>query len=466
VRSGPTRFSAPADNAGAIELSEVELDRLRTSAVLTIDSGSLPTVPWARHLFAMKVKGRIRALLAVGERRPPDQPLTSEDRALLGTLAAHAATAIEAARLVQEVRHRAEEIERLHARQAKILESSAVGLLLLDADDTIQAWNRALEAIYGLSRAETIGRNLADVFPLHVVRRLQQESRTETAPGEGRIFRLSLTDKRGRRIIANLSVSAVDGDPGADPSRVVTFDDVSERVKLEEQVLRQERLASLGLLAAGVAHEINTPLTGISSYTQMLIEECAADDPRREALEKIELQANRAAEITGSLLNLARPEQTTLERVECGNAIREVVQLFEPQIRGRGIELELDIEDEIPAITGNKGKLQQVLLNLLMNARDAVDSGGTIKLTGRARNGRIEMLVEDNGSGIAEEDLGSIFDPFFTTKGRGRGTGLGLSITYGIVQEHGGEILVESRPGEFTRFRVELPVAPGEQATA
>jgi PAS domain S-box-containing protein len=466
VRSGPKRFSTPADAKGSIELDEQELQRLRGGAVLDVEPGRLPHVPWVRHLFAMKVKGRIRALLAVGERTTPDEPLTSEDRHLLGTLAAHAATAIEAARLVQEVRHRAGEIERLHARQAKILESSAVGLLLLDADDTIQAWNRALEAIYGLSRAETIGRNMADVFPLHVVRRLQQESRSDAAPGEGRIFRISLVNKRGRRLIANLSVSAVDGDPGADPSRVVTFDDVSERVKLEEQVLRQERLASLGLLAAGVAHEINTPLTGISSYTQMLLEECSADDPRRQALEKIELQTNRAAEITGSLLNLARPQDTGFERVECEDTIREVVQLFEPQIRGRGIGLELDIENKLPAIPGHKGKLQQVLLNLLMNARDALDSGGTIKLQGRARSGKIEVLVEDDGVGIAEEDLGSIFDPFFTTKGRGRGTGLGLSITYGIVQEHGGEIHVESQPGEYTRFRVELPAPPGAQATA
>jgi len=267
-------------------------------------------------------------------------------------------------------------------------------------------------------------------------------------------------------LIANLSVSAVDGDPGADPSRVVTFDDVSERVKLEEQVLRQERLASLGLLAAGVAHEINTPLTGISSYTQMLLEESPIDDPRRETLQKIELQTNRAAEITGSLLNIARPQETGLERVECEDTIREVVQLFEPQIRGRGIDLQLDIQSGLPAISGHKGKLQQVLLNLLMNARDALDSGGTIRLVGRTTAGKIEVLVEDDGIGIAEEDLGSIFDPFFTTKGRGRGTGLGLSITYGIVREHGGEIHVESQPGEFTRFRVELPAPPGAQATA
>jgi len=466
VRTGPNRFSAPADTEGSIELEPADLDSLRESAVLAIGEGRFPAAPWARLLFAMKVKGRIRALLAVGERKTMDQPLTTEDRALLGTLAAHAATAIEAARLVQEVRHRAGEIERLHARQAKILESSAVGLMLLDADDRIQAWNRALEAIYGLSRAETIGRSVADVFPLHVVRRLEQEWRSDSDPGEARIFRLSLVNRRGLRIIANLSVSPVDGEPGTDASRVVTFDDVSERVKLEEQVLRQERLASLGLLAAGVAHEINTPLTGISSYTQMLIEDCEPDDPRRASLEKIEIQTSRAAEITGSLLNMARPDETSLDSVEYGRTIREVLQLFEPQVRGSGITLEIEVEDGLPSIAGHKGKLQQVLLNLLLNARDAVDGGGTIKLSAHQLNGCIRVVVEDDGTGIAEEDLGSIFDPFFTTKGRGRGTGLGLSITYGIVQEHGGEIHVESQSGEFTRFRVDLPLNPGAKATA
>jgi PAS domain S-box-containing protein len=466
VRTGPNRFSAPADSEVSIELQTADLDRLRDSAVLSVDEGAFPAAPWARLLFAMKVKGRIRALLAVGERKTMDQPLTTEDRALLGTLAAHAATAIEAARLVQEVRQRAGEIERLHARQAKILESSAVGLMLLDADDRIQAWNRALEAIYGLSRAETIGRSVADVLPLHMVRRLEQEWHSDAAPGEARIFRLSLVNRRGQRIIANLSVSAVDGEPGADASRVVTFDDVSERVKLEEQVLRQERLAGLGLLAAGVAHEINTPLTGISSYTQMLIEECEPDDPRRASLEKIELQTKRAAEITGSLLNLARPDETSRHSVEYGATIREVLQLFEPQIRGSGVKLLVDIEEGLPLIAGHKGKLQQVLLNLLLNARDAIETSGTIKLSAERLNGNIRMIVEDDGTGIAEEDLDSIFDPFFTTKGRGRGTGLGLSITYGIVQEHGGEIHVESQPGEFTRFRVELPLSPGAKATA
>jgi PAS domain S-box-containing protein len=467
VRTGPTRFGSPGESrAAVVELDDDEVAQLRDVAVLTLEPGRFPSAPWARHLFAMKVKGRTRALLAVGDRPAPEEPLNSEDRALLGTLAAHAATAIEAARLVGEVRHRANEIERLHARQAKILESSAVGLLLLDSDGTLQAWNRALEEIYGLSRAEALGRCLTDVFPLHVVRRLELESRETSTPSEPRIFRLSLVNRRGERIVVNLSVSAVEDEPGVDASRVVTFDDVSARVKLEEQVLRQERLASLGLLAAGVAHEINTPLTGISSYAQMLLEDCAVDDPRRQTLAKIEKQTQRATDITRSLLNLARPEETVFEPIDCAATVSEVVQLFEPQTRCRNIELTIDVAEDLPRVPGHKGKLQQVLLNLLMNARDAVEGGGEIKLRGRHQGGTVTLEVEDNGVGIADEDLDSIFDPFFTTKGRGRGTGLGLSISYGIVREHDGEIHVESRPGEYTRFYVELPVRPGAQATA
>jgi hypothetical protein len=246
----------------------------------------------------------------------------------------------------------------------------------------------------------------------------------------------------------------------------VTFDDVTERVKLEEQVLRQERLASVGLLAAGVAHEINTPLTGISSYAQMLLEELDAEDPRRLVLEKIETQTRRAAGITSSLLNLARPEQTAPEALDINSIIEDVLQLFSPQIRGRNVRLEVDLDDELPDIPGHKGKLQQVLLNLLINARDAVGEDGSIAIASYGRGGLAIVEVTDDGVGIAEDDLPRIFDPFFTTKKRGEGTGLGLSITYGIVQELKGDIQVESDPGKRTCFRVELPTLRSKQALA
>jgi len=455
IRDGHQRFRA----AGGVDVFELQPDaaeQLDSGSYFHLDNRQVVRAEWARHLFSMKVKGRLSAVLVLAERQPPEEPLNSEDRVLLGTLAAHAAAAIEAARLVLEVRQRAEEIERLHARHAKILESSAVGLALLDAQGRIQAWNRALEGIYGLPRAEAIGRGLSDVFPLQVVRRIERERRQRTGSGEARIFRLSLINRRGERLVANLAISAVDRDGDEDGATVVTFDDVTERVKLEEQVLRQERLASLGLLAAGVAHEINTPLTGISSYAQLLLEETSAQDPRRALLQKIEDQTNRASQITGSLLNLARPERTSLQSLDINQTIREALQLFEPQVRGAAVELRVDLAEGLPPIDGHRGKLQQVLLNLLINARDAVSEEGRIEVRSSLVDDRIRICVSDNGVGIADEDLGSIFDPFFTTKGRGKGTGLGLSISYGIVREHAGEIHVESQPGRFTQFTIEL----------
>jgi hypothetical protein len=235
---------------------------------------------------------------------------------------------------------------------------------------------------------------------------------------------------------------------------------------LEEQVLQQERLASLGLLAAGVAHEVNTPLTGISGYAQLLLDDMTADDPRRETLEKIEIQTRRVSKIANSLLNLARPERSAFESLTLNDAVQEVLRLFEPQIRDKRIVLHVDLGLEIPEVRGHRGKLQQVVLNLLSNARDAVEGGGRIAVRTVHRGERVVLEVVDDGVGIAESDLPRIFDPFFTTKGRGKGTGLGLSISYGIVREHEGAMHVESVPGQFTRFRVELPVHSPVRALA
>jgi len=280
---------------------------------------------------------------------------------------------------------------------------------------------------------------------------------------EARIYRHALVNRAGERLVVNLVLSPIAAE-GGEGSRVVTFDDITSRVVLEEQVQQQERLASLGLLAAGVAHEVNTPLTGISSYAQLLLEEMPADDPRRDVLRKIEEQTRRASRIANSLLNLARPERSAFETLALNEAAVEVVRLFEPQLRDRRIALEAVLDPTIPAIHGHRGKLQQVLLNLLSNARDAVEGGGRIVVRTSRSGGIVTLEVVDDGVGIAEEDLPRIFDPFFSTKGRGKGTGLGLSISYGIVREHEGSMHVESVPGAFTRFRVELPVPAAASA--
>ena len=462
VRAGAWRFESIGSPRAPefIELDQASLSRLDHESFVALKARALAELPWARYLFPMKVKGALRAVLAVSERKDGEEPLTTEDRTLLVTLAAHAGTAIEAARLVLEVRRRAEEIERLHAQQARIFESSAVGLLLLDPGGKILAWNRALEEIHGLSRDRAVGRMLADVFPPHMAARIEQEVEHIGETEERRIFRMNMVNQKAERVVVNVSIAAgVEGGGDEGGRYVLTVDDVTERVRLEEQVLQQERLASLGLLAAGVAHEINTPLTGISSYAQLMREDLGDDDPHNQVLKKIETQTARASAIANSLLTLARPERTVFEETDLNETIRDVIQLFAPQVRGRSISFVERLDEDLPRVLGHRGKLQQVLVNLLLNAGDAVEDGGEIQVLtyGRAEHAVVEVI--DNGAGISEDDLPRIFDPFFTTKGRGKGTGLGLSVTYGIVQEHDGRISAEVSPDGRTRFRVELPIA-------
>ncbi len=457
LRAGARQFAEPGrPDAPALELEPQQMEQLQRQPCIEVPS-AIPGSERRGWWFGLRVKGSLRALLAVAEREGGESGLSSEDRALLATLAAHAASAIEAARLLHELREGARRLERLQARQERILESSRVGLLLLDGEGRVMAWNRALEDIYGLPREEALGRRVREVFPLHLVRALEAEMERAGAGREARLYRYGLVDRQGRRRIVNLAVSpAGQDDPGA---RVVSVDDVTEQVRLEEQLLQQERLAALGLLAAGVAHEVNTPLTGISSYAQILLEESPPDDPRREALQQIEAQTRRAAAIVRSLLDLARPQPEHRELLSLNDVVRDTLRLFAPQVRGAGAQLETTLAPGLPRVMGDRNKLQQVLLNLLLNARDAIRHGGRIEVATREQAGRVVLEVSDDGVGIAEEDLPRIFDPFFTTKGRGHGTGLGLSISYAIVREHEGEIEVDSRPGLRTCFRVSLPAA-------
>ncbi|HKQ96685.1 MAG TPA: ATP-binding protein, partial [Candidatus Polarisedimenticolia bacterium] len=280
------------------------------------------------------------------------------------------------------------------------------------------------------------------------------------SPSEGERFdrtRWATADRRTR--IANLTRSPLRGPDGRPLGRVITVDDVTDQVRREEDLQHREHLASIGLLASGIAHEVNTPLTGISSYTQMLLESRSPQDPEYPLLRKIQQQTQRASGIASSLLNFARQADGDYEPLDVATMATETLQLFEPHLRGRKIELRRAIESPLPRVIGNRGRLQQVLMNLLINAADAMPEGGVLTLRVLTASGRVRILVEDTGVGIAPEHLEKIYDPFFTTKPRGQGTGLGLSVSYGIVKEHSGTLTAESAPGDGSRFVISLPIA-------
>ena len=234
---------------------------------------------------------------------------------------------------------------------------------------------------------------------------------------------------------------------------------MTERVQLEQQLLQREKLSSIGLLAAGVAHEVNTPLAGISSYAQMLLKQISEDDPKHMLLEKIRVQTLRASGIVNNLLNFSRTGDSQFREVDVSRVLDDTLQLLEPQLRGTSIDVVKQYGEQLPAAYGNVSKLQQVFMNLILNARDAMHGGGRLTIETRLVDASVVVDLRDTGVGIAPENIARIYDPFFTTKDVGQGTGLGLALSYGIIQEHGGRIFVESRPGEGAHFTIKLPTA-------
>ncbi len=189
----------------------------------------------------------------------------------------------------------------------------------------------------------------------------------------------------------------------------------------------------------------------------MLLEDCDEGDPGREYLERIRKQSWRASHIANSLLNFSRGSGDASQRVDLNDMTEETLSLFGPQLKGHRIAIRFTPSAEPPAVRGHQGPLQQVLLNLLLNARDAMSQGGDLDIRTLVENGRVILEVADSGEGIPPENLSRLYDPFFTTKGAGRGTGLGLSVTYGIVKDHGGQLAVRSQVGEGSVFSVTLP---------
>jgi two-component system, NtrC family, sensor kinase len=410
-------------------------------------------------------QGRAIAVLALG-RKETDEPFNSEDLALLTAVAGQVATAIENGRLYRELHQKAEQLGRMREFNENILESLDDGLVVFDADERIVRWNRALEAFYGVKRTDAIGRLLGDVFdPLFVeaLRTARQQH-----PDGATLYRVPLPSRKAdsARLLVNAGEVPLQNAMGDDAvvGTLLLIEDVTDHVRLEEQLQISEKMASIGLLAAGVAHEVNTPLTGISSFTQMLLEGADPSDPRTALLEKIEKQTFRAAKIVNGLLNLSRPGTSSNERIEVDlNAVvGDVFSLLEHQFEVARIKVRRELAAEALLVNGIEHQLQQVFLNLFLNARDAMPRGGWLSVTTRVDGDRAIAEIADTGSGIPSDQMARIYDPFFTTKSIGRGTGLGLSITYGIVQEHDGMIHCDSAVGQGTRFTLSLPLAVAE----
>jgi len=388
--------------------------------------------------------------------------LSSEDVELLESLASYIGIALQNASLYARLEEKIGEFERLKEFNENIVESINVGILALDLNNRIESWNAQMEAMYALSRSEVIGRDMRSVFPAEFVDALE-DFRNEQ--GVHHLYKFPLTTRAGEQRTANIAVAPLLSRDFVSVGRIILVDDITERVSLENQLAQADKLSSIGLLAAGVAHEINTPLAVISSYAQMLSKQLKGDTRLGPVLDKITQQSFRASEIANGLLNFSRTSTTEFRDTDLNQVIHDTLSLLEHQFKTAKIAVDLDLDGELPLIHGNPGKLQQVFLNLLLNAKEAMPSGGSLRVATQAKQdgSSVEALVADSGAGIAPEHLKRIYDPFFTTKtkpapGARRGTGLGLSVSYGIIQEHAGKIHVESALGAGTTFHLEFPM--------
>ena len=406
-------------------------------------------------LVPLRVEDQVIALLAVGPRRH-GVLLDSDDLDLLRSVAAHAAAAVAGAQHLDRLREQVTLVQRLKSRTEALVEASPIAIVMIDQEGLVRHWNQAAERLLEKRRDEVLEHSYVDVLPEALHEQVRQA--LYTVRRTRRSFRVRIGEGR----LVNLTCSPL-GAPSALDGLLLTLDDVTEQVRMEEQLIQQDRLASVGMLAAGVAHEVNTPLTGISSYAQILLEETPAEDPRRPLLEKVVTQAGRASKIARGLLSLSRPSGEgglALGPVDLMDLAEETVGLIAPQVRRAGARVTWDRPRQPVLAQGDRSRLQQVVMNLLLNALDAVGEGGEITLRAwEERDGMARLEVRDNGVGIPAEARDKVFDPFFTTKGSGAGTGLGLSISYAIVREHAGTLVVDSEPGRGTAMRMLLPLA-------
>jgi signal transduction histidine kinase len=366
---------------------------------------------------------------------------------------------------LRESRRHADRLAHLHEKTQKILDHIPTGVLALSDEGRISAVNQALRARLP---STALGSTLTEAFPQappSVVQQLGGLVAATRADGQVRSLHgepLSLFNEKGHYNVHAVPLEHGDGEVRT----LLVLEDLSNVRMLEDQLLRAEKLATVGVLAAGVAHEIGTPLGIIRGRAEYMLGKLGVEHPQGRGLSAIIDQIDRVTRIIRQLLDFSRFQPARARAVHLAPLVRGLQELLHVEADRRRVQLHLEVPEQLPALAADADQFQQVLLNLTLNACDACSAGGNVRLSAAwsqgetpGSQGMIELRVEDDGCGIAPEHLRQVFDPFFTTKKRGRGTGLGLTVVAEIVRNHGGRVEIDSEPGRGTRVTLRWPVA-------
>jgi PAS domain S-box-containing protein len=352
-----------------------------------------------------------------------------------------------------------------------LIESSVDGIIAADMKGNIFIFNKGAEALTGHRAEEVIGKtHITDIYPEGVAKEVMEKLRSPEYGGVGKLHptQFNVVNKAGEEIPIQLSAVLISDREGKEVASVGIFTDLRPRLRMEKklqdthlQLVSSEKMASLGKLAAGIAHEINNPLGGILIYSSLMMEDLPEGDPKRQDLARIVQEASRCKDIVKSLLEFARQTEPKMEPTDINRAITDGLFFLENQALFHNVQIVKELNPLLPLVQGNAGQLKQVFINIIVNAAEAIHGSGalTIRTSHDAQRKKVFVEFTDTGEGIPEENLTRIFEPFFTTKDIGKGTGLGLATSYGIVEDHGGKISVKSKVGRGTTFTIELPAS-------
>ena len=393
-------------------------------------------------------------------------PFTPYDQELISLLATSIADAVYNQRLLQQMKVvnidlKSSREELLNSRNTlrALFDNVPASLYIVDRAYALRAINRS-RARRARSRPnllvsrccyEALFGRIAPCAECLVAETFQSGKSTTRA--------LRLADAEGETKEWEISTYPILDEYGQAVQAVLFEEDVTERRRLEANLVQSEKLAAVGQLAAGVAHEINNPLTAVIANAQLMQRSIPPDSDLQESLELILIAGSRAAQVVRNLLDFARKEQYRLDRTDVNETVRRTVELVQHEVMSRSIDLKFEPDPDLPRILASSDHLQGVWLNLMLNAFDAFDGKpGEIRISTRRDAREVQVVFEDNGKGIPPENLSRIFEPFFTTKLPGQGTGLGLSVCHQVIKQHNGRILVDSQVGRGTKFTVILPV--------
>jgi two-component system NtrC family sensor kinase len=361
-----------------------------------------------------------------------------------------------------------EKLQRSNIMLRNLISSSVDGVIAADKLGNILVFNAAATQITGYDRTEALELlHIRDIYPDDQAYAVMQDLRSAEfgGPGKLKFYRVEIMSKAGQAIPISLNASIV-YEEGREVATIGFFHDMRESLKMEEnlkdtqlQLLQSEKMASLGKLAAGVAHQLNNPLGGITLYSNLLLEDYELEESAREDLHRILRDAERCRDTVKELLEFTRQTRHFMKPNDINQGIIRTLFLLERQPLFQNIEIEKNFSESLPPVACDLQQMNHVFMNLILNAAQAMAGRGCLYIKTAPVNAgeRIRLEITDTGPGIPEEALPRIFEPFFTTKKEGQGTGLGLSLVYRIIENHNGQISARNTPGKGATFVIELP---------